>query len=148
MAEVRGISMNTNIVLDSFALICYFQDEPGADKVEKIIEKAQNKEIKLYLNVVNLAEVRYIAKRRHGELAAKEAITTIPTLPIDIVPVDEPLALIAGEIKANTSISLGDCFCAATALKFNASVLTGDPEFQQLEDQIKIIWLPQKGQKY
>jgi len=91
-----------------------------------------------------LAEVRYIAERRHGELAAKEAITSISTLPIEIVSVDGALALLAGEIKANTSISLGDCFCAATALKLNASVLTGDPEFQQLEDQIKIIWLPQK----
>ncbi|MDQ7053124.1 MAG: type II toxin-antitoxin system VapC family toxin [candidate division KSB1 bacterium] len=137
--------MNKKIVLDTHALICYLKDEPGADEVENAFEKAQNKEIVLLLNVVNLAEVRYIIERRFGESAAQEFVTTLSSLPVEIVNVEKSLALLAAQIKAKTPISLGDCFCAATAMQFEASLMTGDLEFKKLEDQIDIYWLPLKS---
>ena len=137
--------MEKKIVLDTYALICYLQDEPGADEVEALFEKAQGNEVGLLLNVVNLTEVRYIIERRLGESAANEFIATLPTLPVTIVDVGQPLALLAGQLKAKTSISLGDCFCAATAIRFQAAVMTGDPEFRKLKDQVDIIWLPSKS---
>ncbi|HUU53185.1 MAG TPA: hypothetical protein VMW44_00925 [Candidatus Bathyarchaeia archaeon] len=36
----------------------------------------------------------------------------------------------ASEIKAKFAISYADCFAAATALKFSASIITGDPELK------------------
>jgi len=62
-------------------------------------------------------------------------------LPIEIVPADQTLAELAGEIKASKKMSLADCFAAALAKQKKADVYTGDPEFREVEKDIKIIWL-------
>jgi predicted nucleic acid-binding protein len=51
-------------------------------------------------------------------------------LPLDIIPADQTLAEIAGEIKASRSMSLTDCFAAALARQRRAELYTGDPEFR------------------
>ncbi len=47
----------------------------------------------------------------------------------------------AAEIKARHPISYADCFAAATAVRFQASILTGDPEFKKLGDLVQVEWL-------
>lgn len=47
----------------------------------------------------------------------------------------------ASEMKAKYAISYADCFAAATALEYEASIITGDPEFKKLEDIVKIEWI-------
>ena len=46
-------------VLDSFALIAYFRDEAGADKVETWLHKAARTHEPLHMTEVNYAEVQY-----------------------------------------------------------------------------------------
>ncbi len=46
-----------NYVLDTFAVLTYLGDEEGADKVEELLDRAKNGEIKLIMNYVNLGEV-------------------------------------------------------------------------------------------
>ncbi len=46
-----------NYVLDAFAVLTYLGDEEGADKVEELLDRAKNGEIKLIMNYVNLGEV-------------------------------------------------------------------------------------------
>ena len=55
-----------NYVLDAFAVLTYIGDEEGADKVEEILDKAKNGEIKLTMNYVNLGEIYYIIARELG----------------------------------------------------------------------------------
>ncbi len=50
--------------------------------------------------------------------------------------------LSAARIKAEYSLSYADCFAAATARKFNAVILTGDPEFKNIEHFVEIEWIP------
>jgi ribonuclease VapC len=38
-------------------------------------------------------------------------------------------------------IAYADCFAAALALQQNATLVTGDPEFKHLENQITIHWV-------
>ena len=38
-------------------------------------------------------------------------------------------------------LSFAGAFCAATALRYNAIVLTGDPEFHSVENLIDIHWI-------
>ena len=57
-------------VLDSFALLAYFEDEPGAETVEQLLRQAERQAITLYLALVNLGEVYYITQRERGRVAA------------------------------------------------------------------------------
>ena len=62
-------------------------------------------------------------------------------LPIEIVPADQGLAELAGEIKASNKMSLADCFAAALAKQKKLDIYTGDPEFKTVEKEVKIVWL-------
>jgi len=44
-------------VLDSYALIAHFEDEPAGGNVGKILKAAQAGKTKLYLSVINLGEI-------------------------------------------------------------------------------------------
>lgn len=43
-------------ILDTFALIDFFEDETGADFVRELLLEAESKNIKLAMTVVNLGE--------------------------------------------------------------------------------------------
>jgi hypothetical protein len=51
------------------------------------------------------------------------------------------MILTASEIKAEHAISYAACFAVAPALGVKASIITGDPEFKQLEDEIPAQWI-------
>ncbi len=55
-----------NYVLDAFAVLTYIGDEEGADKVEELLDRAKNGEIKLFMNYVNPGEDYYIIAREFG----------------------------------------------------------------------------------
>jgi len=50
-------------VLDSYAMIAYFEDEPGADRVAKILRQLIQGKAKGYMSVVNWGEVYYNTMR-------------------------------------------------------------------------------------
>ncbi len=50
-------------VLDSWALIAFFEDEPAAEAVEKILEQAAAEKHKLLMSVVNWGEIYYNTMR-------------------------------------------------------------------------------------
>jgi predicted nucleic acid-binding protein len=80
-------------------------------------------------------------ERKVGLAQWRDARTKLLGLPIDIVPVDQELAEVAGEIKATKKMSLADCFAAALAKQQKGEIYTGDPEFRAIANDIKIIWL-------
>lgn len=132
--------MNT-YVLDSYALIAYFEDEAGAGKVEKILREAENRGVKLLLNVINWGEVYYSIYRSKGEERAEESILIIEQLPIEVVDMSKDFIYHAARLKANHAVALGDCMAAALALKFGCAVVTGDKEFKKFKEKIRIEWI-------
>lgn len=58
-----------------------------------------------------------------------------------ISAVTRPLALQAAHLKARHRMPSADCFAAALAVELQASVITGDPEFHSVEQQILVVWL-------
>jgi ribonuclease VapC len=128
-------------VLDSFALTAYFNDEKGAQAVADILKKALAGEAETYLSVVNWSEVYYIAQRAGGIEKAELTFRTIDEYPIQVVDVDRELALQAAQFKATNRMSLADAFAAALAKNKKAELLTGDPEFKPVENEINIIWI-------
>jgi PIN domain nuclease of toxin-antitoxin system len=134
----------TAYILDSFALLAYFGDEPGADAVGQLLERAQHQAIKLSLSLVNLGEVYYITQRERGRDKAIETLARIDQLPIQQEPVDRALVLSAASLKADHAISYADAFAAGLAQWLQAPVVTGDPEFRKLMAVIEVAWLPQR----
>ncbi|MEQ2008382.1 MAG: type II toxin-antitoxin system VapC family toxin [Limisphaerales bacterium] len=132
-----------NKVLDSWALIAFFEDEPAADAVEELIHQATQEKHRLYLSAVNWAEVYYNTMREVSQEAAEARAQDLATLPIDVVGVgdDLKLARLAAQFKATHKMSLADAFAAALAKEKKAELVTGDPEFKTLEKEIKINWL-------
>lgn len=133
----------TTYVLDSFALLAYFGEEPGAEAVEQLLQRAQDQAVKLFLSLINLGEVYYITQRERGRDKAVETLVLLDQLPIQQELGDRALVLSAASIKANHAISYADAFAVALAQRLNAAVITGDPEFQQVAHIIEVVWLPQ-----
>mgnify|MGYP001161860283 CR=1 FL=1 len=130
-------------VLDSYAVLAFLFQESGHEKVVTLFEKAAESDKSLLIAAPNWAEVRYMVERKVGIAQWLEARTKLLGLPIEIVPVDQELAEMAGEIKATKKMSLADCFAAALAKQRKSEIYTGNPEFRVVGSDLKIIWLQQ-----
>ncbi len=128
-------------VLDSYALMAFFEDESGADTVRGLILKAEEDGVQLVMSVVNLGEVWYSIARTNSPQTADQYIGEIHGMAIEVVDVDWQLTRQAAIFKADGNISYADCFAAALAKSRKAELVTGDKEFKCLEDQIKIAWI-------
>jgi ribonuclease VapC len=131
-------------VLDSYAVLTYFQNEKGADQVEEMLRDAVQGKVTLSLSTVNLGEVVYITQRKVGEEGRHKLLSALDLLPLTVIDADRDLALLAAGIKAEHAISFADCFALALALQSGGAVITGDPEFKKGEKIAPIIWLPEK----
>lgn len=128
-------------VLDSYSLIAYFEGEAGTDKMIEIFRAARDSGRLLLLSVVNWGEVFYITLREAGRERAGNVAHLISSLPIQIISADLDLTKQAAEFKAARKMSCADCFAAALAKLRKAELVTGDKEFKQIENEIKIQWL-------
>lgn len=80
-------------------------------------------------------------ERKVGVSRWREVRAKLLGLPIEIVPADQDLAELAGELNATKKMSLADCFAAALAKQRKADIYTGDPEFHAVESEVRISWL-------
>jgi|ERR1035441_1186362 ribonuclease VapC len=128
-------------VIDSWALMALFNDEPAAAQVEKILEQATAEKHKLLMSVINCGEVYYSVMRGASAAMAEQKLKEMDAMPIEIVGADMHQTKQAAIYKATKKMSYADCFGAALAKIKNAEFVTGDPEFKPLEKEIKIHWL-------
>jgi predicted nucleic acid-binding protein len=124
-----------SVAFDTEALLIFFLDEPGADKVKELLEKTESGEVLGYLNVVNLTEFTYILQRRHNWELAQEKERSLRVFGLRIVPVvDDELWRVAANIRAEHQLSLADSFAAATAKVKKAKLVTGrGREYEEID---------------
>lgn len=130
-------------VLDSWALIAFFENEPAAVAVERILQQAVKGSHELLLSVINWGEVYYSIMRADSPAAAERCARAIAAMPITIVGVSDDLTLVkeAALLKGARRMSFADCFAAALAKAYDAELVTGDREFRAVEGTVKIHWL-------
>jgi len=129
------------ILFDAHPILKWVQKERGYQKVKSLLIDCRNQSALGYINQINLGEVYYKTIRAVGLQEAKNFLENFFRLPITTILPDSELIWKASEIKAEHSISYADCFAAATALRYDAAILTGDPEFKKIESLVSIEWL-------
>jgi len=129
------------ILFDAHAILKWTQKEKGYQKVKSILVECRNQSVLGYMNQINLGEVYYQTIRVVGLDEARKFLENFSRLPISIIPPDSELIWKASEIKAEYSIAYADCFAAATALRHEAAILTGDPEFKKIASFVQVEWL-------
>lgn len=133
--------MKSAKVLDSWALLAYFEGETSGSIVTEFLKESAEKEKNLLISVINWGEVLYIIEARYGNEKRDEIERLMNQMHLEIVMVDKDLTREAAHFKAMGKISYADCFAAALAKTRKAALVTGDKEFKLLETIIEIIWL-------
>jgi predicted nucleic acid-binding protein len=122
-------------------VLAYLFGEPGDSVVSAALEKAAASSTKALVAAPNWAEICYQVERKIGARRWIPIREKLLALPIEIVPADQRLAEAAAAIKVSKKMSLADCFAAALAAGVRGELLTGDPEFREVEETIRIVWL-------
>ncbi len=128
------------VVFDTEALLIFYLGEEGAEVVEDLLRRIQNKETKGFLNIVNLTEFYYILYRRDAAIA-EEKVRNLRAYGMEIVPLmDNAIWREAGKIKGEHAISLADAFAVATAIAKKDKLVVGrDEDFKKVNvPQIKV----------
>ena len=129
------------LVLDSWSVIAYLEDEPSGQQVAELIAGAHEEGIPIYMTVVNAGEVWYIIAREISEQEANNSIKELQELRIQLVEVGWELTQEAARFKAHNKMSYADCYAAALAKVRKADLVTGDGEFRAIESHIQIQWV-------
>jgi len=129
------------LVLDSWSVIAYLEDEPSGQQVANLIASAHEEGIPIYMTVVNAGEVWYIIAREISEEEANSSIKELQELRIQFIDVDWELTQEAARFKAKNKMSYADCYAASLAKTRKADLVTGDAEFKMIENQVKIQWV-------
>ncbi len=129
------------IVLDSWAVLAYLEDENPGKQVAEILANAHEHGTSLLMTTINAGEAWYILAREVSETEAERAVTDLKRLGIQFVDADWNLTRLAAGFKAKHRMSYADCFAVALAKEHKAELVTGDKEFKQVENDIRIRWL-------
>ena len=121
------------VLLDSWAWIEYWRGSKNADKAGSYIESSEE----AIASSVNLAEIYFWILRQYGQKQA-EAKKGILEQRCFIMNLDPSIAVEAAKIKHDRKMALADSIVLATAIKSNAKVATGDPDFKGLKEVIFI----------
>lgn len=128
--------------MDSYAMIAFFENEPGAEKVALILKSLLERKAKAYMSVINWGEIYYNTLREQDAETAEKVIEQLKQYPIELVDADQKITYEAAKLKGRYKIAYADCFTAALSHRLKAVIVTGDPEFKILakEGLIEINW--------
>ncbi|MCR4418544.1 MAG: PIN domain-containing protein [Clostridia bacterium] len=137
--------MDTNgsasYVLDTSALLAYYQDEEGAEEVGRILAEAARGEAIVYLSFMTIFEIAYLAIATEGAEEAVKLILQIRELDLQEAWPDETLLWQAAALKARGGMSVADAFIAGLAAATGATLVHRDPEFGRLPPEIRQLTL-------
>ena len=130
----------TYYVLDTPALLTLHYNEPGSDRVAKILAMTLEPSIASKVQVVvcgcfmSLMELFYRVWKNEGEAEGRKAYFSCQALQITWVHETPWLLELAARIKASFPFSLGDAWIATTALRCDAVLIHKDPEFESVSE--------------
>ncbi|MHB8763834.1 MAG: PIN domain-containing protein [Deferrisomatales bacterium] len=128
-------------VVDTSALFALIEDEPGADRVQEVLEHRE-----AHLPWIVLLELAYITRQERGDAEAEARYALAKALPATVTwELDEAVVLTAARFKASHRVSLADAVIAAYARRLDAVLLHKDPEYEALTGEVALEALPYRG---
>ena len=133
--------------LDAFAWLAWLQNEAGAAAVQRCLDDAERGRAECVTSIINLGEVFYrlvrVNRREQAESIWRMALRR--GLPVGVKEATQRRVRRAAELKSKHAIAYADAFAVATALEFQATLMTGNPEIRPLVGKydLKVEWLPQ-----
>ena len=123
--------------LDSRALIAFFRNEEGADKVDKILTSAALLECEIIMHNVSVAEFYYDSIYFSSKEDADLLMEKLLSFPIDFIQaVEIDLIKQVGYFKTTYKVSFADCFVLGTARLYKSTIVTSDHhEFNVIEEK-------------
>jgi len=134
-------------VFDASALLRFIEDEPGAARIEELLNQAQTGHVRIVLSAVNWGEVYYVVARVKGEGQAASYSVRFRSLPVEIAPVDWRLAESAGLFREKFLLPYADSFAGSLAAEQNAVLVTADYDFKNAANAITVEFLPMKPKR-
>ncbi|MCU1261619.1 MAG: hypothetical protein JWO80_4504, partial [Bryobacterales bacterium] len=132
---------------DSWAIMAWLKNqEPEAGLVRRMLEGAERGERRLTMNIINLGEVFYLSAKAK-DLAYGERVLDALRARVTTMSAADELVMIAARLKARYAISYAEAFAAATAMRMEAPLVTGDSELRALatkEPGLKLEWIGAK----
>ena len=132
------------LVLDSYAILAWLGGElPAADDVQRLLDRAADESEALAMSQINVSEVFYIVAKMHGRQQTDVVRKNLQKLPVDFRSATDQRVEHAADIKAEHALAYANAFAAGLALEEDATLVTGDPEFEQLEGTagLQVRWL-------
>jgi len=120
-------------LIDSWAWIEYFKGTKAGARARRIIEDDEAS----IISTINLAEVYRWILRFYSEAVAEEKVGVMKKRCF-VIDVDPEIAIASAKLKHEMKFGLGDAIVLATARRENAKVVTGDPDFKDLDG---VVWL-------
>lgn len=127
----------TNIILDTSALLAYYNKEPGFMRVREVLSKDG---FVCHIHAVNAIEVYYKLAGKFGTYQAEEAYTGLSDLNISIHEcLDQKFQLHCASLKnAFPPLSLADVMVVALSRRLGGLILTSDKEFNRAKTAANI----------
>jgi len=130
------------LVLDSHALLAYFERESGWEEVAHFLHEAAGGKCRLAMSAVNWGEICYLTLREYGADHLERVLHALDNMPVEIVDAGREIAREAAWFKARGGLSYADCFvCGLAKINQGTEIVTGDPEFHSVENIIPVRWI-------
>ncbi len=135
----------TTYVLDASALLRYFDDEAGTERIIEIIRACAVGRARVCISAIQWGEIAGRLRKKVGAVQQANILNDLLPSEAEIIPVTGERALRAAEIRLDCGISYADAFAVELALESNDHVLvTADYGFKSVTDLIQLEFLPAK----
>ena len=133
----------TAVVADTHTIIWYLRDAGRLSENATIaLDTAIQADSSIYVAAISLVEMTYLVERnRIPSEAFDQLVDTLnqPNSALEVVPLDQAIALVLRNIDRATVPEMPDRIIAATASSLNLPLVTRDLRIQQLTT-IQTIW--------
>ncbi len=128
-----------SFVFDISAILTYLTGEKGSNLIEELLDKAVLKEANIYASYLTMSELYHLIGGELGMSKANEVIVAIRRWPIELVEVNESIALAAGRLMLKEDLSMQDAVTVATAIDKKASLVTSNPKITSAYRDVILI---------
>lgn len=123
------------VVVDSSVILAVLRNEDGSERAASALAYCHLSSVNAVEVVTRLIDLGYEPDR---------AVSALSKMRLSVVSFDEDLAISAGRLRAVTrhrGLSLGDRACLALAIRENATALTADRNWADLDLPCKVEFI-------